>query len=250
MKYLTVLVFGLFISALATASECTIDLQYDIEVSSKALRVSDQTETIYEIRQGGWLSVKGEPVELDDEQRALAEEYAGEVAALVPQWMELVSTALTVAEKSLKVAFSAAFGEESEAVAKSGEALASARERFEASSSAEDGVYSISVFALNDLDGAFDEEFSEDIEDAIMASLGSIFIEIGKALISSDSDFDESMESFGNRMDLMGEELESMSDGLEETAEELCDGMRKVQKLERKLMKEVPELAGYQLFAT
>ena len=58
------------------------------------------------------------------------------------------------------------------------------------------------------------------------------------------------MDSFGKRMNVMGEELESMGEGLEETAEELCAGMERVQKLEHKLMKEIPELADYQLFAS
>lgn len=250
MKYFIVFIFATLLSGLATADECTIDLKYNVKVSPEALIVSNETETLYQIQQGGFLTLKSEPVELDEKQRALAEEYAGEVAALVPQWIFLVSNALIVAEESLEVAFTAAFGEDSAAVAKSTQAMASARERFEASSSAENGVYSISVFALNDLDGAFDEEFSEDIEDAIMASLGSVFIEIGKTLMSSEASFDQRMENFGERMDIMGEELESMGEGLKETAEELCAGMEKVQTLEQKLMKEVPELADYQLFAS
>jgi len=250
MKYFTVLIFGILLSTLAAADECTVDLNYNIEVSSKALIVSDESETIYEIRQGGLLSVKGASVALDEGQMALAEEYAGEVAVLVPQWIALVSSALTVAEQALEVAFTALFGENSAAVSKSTEALANARARFEASSSVEDGVYSISVTAFDSVGGAFDEEFDEEIEDAVMASLGSIFVEIGKALMSPDADFEESMEAFGERMDVMGKELEAMGEGLEGTAEELCKGMRKVEKLEKKVMKEIPELADYQLFGS
>lgn len=250
MKHFAVFFFGILLSGLAVAGECTIDLKYDIKASSEALTVSNESGIIYEIQAGGLLTVKGEPIELDENKRALAEEYAGEVAALVAQWIALVSSALTVAEESLEVAFGAAFGEESAAVTKSTQAMASARERFEASSSAEDGVYEISVFAFNDMEGAFDEEFSEDIEDAIMASMGAVFVEIGKTLISSDAGFDESMESFGKRMDIMGGELESMGEELEGTAEELCSGMRRIQKLEQQIMKEIPELAGYRLFVS
>ena len=249
MRRFTLFIFGLFLSSSALAAECTIDLNYNIQVSSKALSVSDETETLYKIQQGGLLAVKGKSVALNEEQRALTEEYAGEVAALVPQWIALVSDALTVAEESLGVAFAAAFGDDSAAVAKTTQALASARERFEASSSAQDGVYSISVLAFNDVDGAFDEEFSEDLEDAVMASLGSVFAEIGKTMIASEGSFEERMEDFGRRMDLMAEELKSMGERLEETAEALCDGMKNVQKLERKLRKEVPELKDYPLFA-
>jgi hypothetical protein len=83
-----------------------------------------------------------------------------------------------------------------------------------------------------------------------MASLGSVFIEIGKTLISSDADFDARMNDFAERMDTMGEVLESMGEELGETAGELCSGMRKVQKLEQRIMKEIPELADYQLFVS
>jgi hypothetical protein len=249
MKRFTLFIFGLLLSSSALASECTIDLNYNIEVSSEALTVSDETETIYTIAQGGLLTVKGQSVALNQEQRTLAEEYAGEVAALVPQWIALVSDALSVAEESLGVAFTAAFGEGSAAVTKVTQALASARERFEASSSAQDGVYSISVLAFNDEEGAFGEEFNEDLEDAVMASLGSAFAEIGKTLIASEGSFNERMESFSQRMELMGDELDSMGEGLEEIAETLCDGMKNVQKLERKLRKEVPELEDYQLLS-
>ncbi len=250
MKRLATLILGLFLSSSVLATECTIDLNYNIQVSSEALLVSDETETIYTIAQGGLLTVKDESVALNEQQRALAEEYAGEVAALVPQWIALVSEALAVAEESLGVAFAAAFGEDSAAATKVPQALASARKRFEASSSAQDGVYSISVLAFNDEEGAFDEEFNEDLEDAVMASLGSVFAEIGKTLVSSEDSFNERMESFSRRMEIMRDELESMGEGLQETAEALCDGMKNVQKLERKLRKEVPELADYQLLSS
>ncbi len=250
MKHFTVLIFGILLSALVAADECTVDLNYNIKVSSTALTVSGKSETIYEIGQGGLLSVKGASVALNEGQLALAEEYAGEVAVLVPQWITLVSSALTVAEQALNVAFTALFGEDSEAVSRSTVALANARERFENSSSVENGVYSISVTAFDSVGGAFDEEFDEEIEDAVMASLGAVFLEVGKTLLSSEADFDDSLANFGSRMDHMGEELEAMGAGLEGAAKELCQGMRRVQKLEQRVMEEIPELADYQLFGS
>lgn len=250
MKHLAILICAALLSTLAVADECTVDLNYNLRVSSEFLSVSDESQIIYEIHQGGVLTVKGQAVALDEQQSALAEEYAGEVAVLVPQWIALVSSALTVAEEGLRVAFTAVFGEDSAATIKSTEALKNARIRFENSSSVEDGVYSISVSEFTSGGGAFDEEFDEEIEDAVMASMGSIFVEIGKTLLSSDEDFEDTMESFGERMENMGRELEVMGEGLEATVDELCDSMRKVQKLERKVMREIPELADYPLFAS
>ena len=248
MKHLAIFILGMVLSSLASTEECSVDLNYNIRVSSEFLEVSDASEVQYLIRQGGLLSVKGVPVVLNEEQKTLAENYAGEVGALVPQWILLVSNALGVAEEAIRVAFGAAFGDDSEAAKKSTQALASARERFENSSNVEDGVYSIMVDSFGGVDGAFDEEFSEEIEDAVMASIGTIFLQVGKALLSSDEEFEGSMEAFGERMDRMGEELEGMGEALEETAQELCNGVHKVQRLEKQLAEEIPQLANYPLF--
>ena len=248
MKYLAILITGMFFSSLALSQECTIDLKYDIRVSSEFLEVSDTDGVVYEIKQGGDLTVKGVPVDLDEQQKVLAEEYAGEVAAMVPQWINLVSNTLTVAEEAIRVAFSAAFGDDSAAVEKSTQALSRARERFENSSSAGDGVYTIKVNSLNGVDGAFDEDFEEELDDIVMSSVGLLFIELGKVLISSDENFAKSMESFGERMDRMGAEMETMGDELKKTASKLCDDMKHARELEDELSKQIPELKGYHLF--
>jgi hypothetical protein len=248
MKFFPLLIIGIFFSSLALSDECTIDLNYDIRVSSQFLEVSDKDGVVYEIRQGGDLTVKGVAVELNEQQKELAEEYAGEVAAMVPQWINLVSRALTIAEEAIRVAFSAAFGDDSAAVEKSTQALAKAREKFENSSSADDGVYTIAVNSLNDVDGAFDEDFEEELEDIVMSSVGLLFVELGKTLMSSDRNFEQSMEEFGERMDRMGDELETMGDELEKTASKLCDDMEHARALEDELSDQIPELKGYRLF--
>lgn len=248
MKFLPFLIIGILFSSLAVSDECNIDLNYNIRVSSEFLEVSNEGGVIYEVRQGGDLTVKGVPVDLNEQQKELLEEYAGEVAAMVPQWINLVSNALTVAEEAIRVAFSAVFGDDSAAVEKSTEALARAREKFESSSSVNEGVYAITVNSLNDADGAFDEEFSEELEDIVMSSVGLLFVELGKVLISSDKDFEQSMEAFGERMDRMGSELETMGGELERTASKLCDDMQHAQALEDELSDKIPQLKGYRLF--
>jgi len=248
MRFLAIFVFTVLLSTISVAEECDVDLKYNIRVSSEFLEVSDEKEVLYEIVQGGALTMRGEPVDLNARQKRLAEEYAGEVAALVPQWINLVSNALIIAEEAIRVAFTAALNDDGSAANKSAQSLADVRQRFEKSSSEENGVYSISMTSFDELDGAFSDDFSEDIEDIVMSSLGAMFVQIGKALLSSDQSFDQSMEAFGERMDRMGEELEIMGEGLEDAAEELCDGVKRIQALEESLAQEIPELAGYTLF--
>ncbi|MFT5710375.1 MAG: hypothetical protein ACI8QT_001069 [Halioglobus sp.] len=248
MKHLAILIIGIFFSSLALSDDCSIDLNYDIRVSSQFLEVSGKDGVVYEIKQGGDLTVKGVPVDLNEQQKELTQTYAGEVAAMVPQWINLVSKALSVAEEAIQVAFSAAFGDDSAAVEKSTQALARAREKFESSSSVDDGVYTIAVNSLNDVDGAFDEDFSEELEDIVMSSVGLLFVELGKVLISSDKDFEQSMKAFSERMDRMGDELKTMGGELEKTASKLCDDMQHAQALEDELSDKIPQLKGYGLF--
>lgn len=249
MKRLTIFLFGILLSTLAMAEEeCSLDLQYDIQVSSQALKVSRDNQELYQILQGGQLAVTGEPVKLSANQAALAEEYAGEVAVMVLQWVELVPQALEVARVAVTGAFTAAFGEDSAPVTTSAKALALAGETFERSVSVEDGVYSISMTEFNNIEDTLEEELSEEIEDAIMSSLGSVFVEVGKAMMSTDGSFEEQMTAFGERMDRMGQELDIMGESLEDTADQLCSGMKRVQQLEQRVEKEIPELADYTLF--
>ncbi len=250
MKRFTTLLFGVLLSALAMAEEdCSIDLQYDFEVSSHALEVSRESKTLYQVLQGGQLNVRGEAVELDGEQAELAQEYAGEVAALILQWVELIPRALELAEVTVAGAFTAAFGEDSAPVTTSARVLALARETFERSVTVEDGAYSISMTEFNSLEETMGEELTEEMEDALMSSLGSLIIEFGQAVVSSEGSFEERMTAFGARIDVMDKELGRLDEELEDISRDLCAGKRKVRKLEQRVEKEIPELAEYMLFA-
>jgi len=248
MKHLLVFVLATLLSTLAVAKECTIDLNYTIRVSSEFLEVSDEKEVIYKIVQGGALAVKGEPVDLSAQQKRLTEEYAGEVAALVPQWINLVSSALAVAEKAIKVAFEVSLDDEDSAASQSARALASVRARFEENTSAEKGIYSISVTSFNDIDGAFSEGLDDEIEDIVASSLGSVFAELAKTMMSSEDTFAQRIEALGERMDRMGQALEGLGQSLEDTAQEVCAGVKKIRAMEEPLAREIPRLAAYRLF--
>ena len=212
MQRSTLLLCGLLLAPASMASEdCSVDLRNDFRVSSKALEVSSGGTTLYEIRHGGDLTVRAEAVDLDSEQRALAEQYAGDVGALASQWIELVSEALGLVGESLEKAFGEAFGKDNAATVQVALAAARAKQKFESISRDDKGVYSVYADEFNDLGAVLGEE----IEDAVKASLGTLFIEIGEAIKSEEGSFKERMEAFGRRMEVMGSELEHMARSLE-----------------------------------
>ncbi len=245
MKRVALLLCGVLLSTASMADEeCSVDLRHDLRVTSESLEVSSEGKTLYEIRRGGHLSVKGKPVELTGEQQELAGDYAGDVAAVVVQWIELVSNALEVVGKSLGAAFGEAFGPDSPAAVNSARAVAKAKEKFDGMTKAEDGVFRLSLEQFNELG----DSLGEDVESAIATSMGSLFVEIGKAMMPGEGSFGERMEAFGNRMDRMGHELEQMGDILEDTGAALCEDMKEIRQREKQLLKGIPELSPYPLF--
>jgi len=224
--------------------ECSINIQHDITVTSESLLVSAQNEELYEIVQDGYLSVAGKDVELSEEQRALTEHYAGEVAALVPQIIELVSEALTVAGKSLEIALTGVFGENNELTSNPAKAMEEARVAFVATARPEEGVYRL----VSEDYESFGENLEADLEDAVGEAMGAMLGQMGSAMTSGEGSFVEKMEAFGERMELIGEEIEASASVLEETGDALCQDMREIRTLERELTTAVPALEGYSLF--
>ena len=245
MKKAALLLSGLLLSTAATASaDCTIKLQQDIRVSNESMRITHQHKTLYEIHQGGHLSIDGNVVNLSPQQRAMAEEYAGEIAALVPRWIAMVSEALILTESSLEMALGDAFGPESEAALKSTGAVAQARKNFERRAMPAKGEYRLFASEYNDLE----DTLEEDLEDTIGSAMGAVFAEIGRSLASGEGSFMQKMDAFGEHMQRMGEAMGNAGEVLKETGEELCISVKDIQQLETEIAKEIPQLAEYPLF--
>ena len=94
----------LLLTATVAKADCTIKLQQDIDVSSESISINRNGKTLYQISQGGHLSIEGNAVDLSQQQSEKTEQYAGELAALVPRWVTMVSDALLLTESSLELA--------------------------------------------------------------------------------------------------------------------------------------------------
>jgi hypothetical protein len=239
------LLSGLLMSMAGMAyADCAIELQHDIRVSNESLRITERGKTLYEIREGGHLSIDAKVVNLNSRQQALTEKYAGEIAALVPRWITMVSEALVLTESSLELALGNAFGTDSEASVKSTEAVAQARKNFERRAMPRKGEYRILASEYNDLE----ESLEEELEDTFGSAMSAVLAEIGRSLASGEGSFLQKMDAFGEHMRRVGEAMGNAGKVLEETGEELCINVKDIQQLERDIAKEIPKLAEYALF--
>ena len=226
----------------ATAEDdngCTIDIKHDIRVSAERLSVAAGDESLYDIEQGGALAVRGQPVELSSDQRALVENYAGELSALIPQVIELVSSALALAGSSVSAAFREAFGEDSSSGDKLAAALDEARLAFEARAKPEPGVY-----VLAESQDEFGDELEEEMDTLVGEAMAEVMSEIGRALTSGEGSFLERMEAFGEGMEAVGREIEQSSDVVADWSEEVCANVERVRELEREVQRQVPAFSG------
>jgi hypothetical protein len=245
MKKAAFLLSGLLLSTAGMATaDCSIKLRQDISVDNQSMRITGQGKTLYEIRQGGHLSIDGKVLELSRRQRVMAEEYAGEIAALVPRWITMVSEALVLTESSLALALGDAFGPDSDASVKATGAVALARENFERRAISGNGEYQLSASTYNDLD----ESLEEELEDTFRSAMSAVLAEIGRSLASDEGSLVEKMDAFGEHMKRAGDAMGNAGEALEETGAELCISMKDIQKLEREIVKEIPQLAEYPLF--
>jgi hypothetical protein len=234
---------GLLLLSQATSadSECDVELQQDLRVSSESLQVYSESTLLYEIRQGGYLNIDRQELELKEEQRKLAEHYAGQVAAWAAQWIELASSTIEFMGESLELALTEAFGKDSPAVLKSGHALEKIKADFDRIAKSEDGSYFISAQDFDELE----DSFSEDLEADIGAALDTIFTEMSKKLVSGEGSFLERLKEFITRADRVGQELEQQARVLAERSRTLCEEMKEIRKLEKSVSREIPQLAPY-----
>jgi hypothetical protein len=74
-------------------------------------------------------------------------------------------------------------------------------------------------------------------------SAGHMMVLIGKMMLNGEggmADFEQKMEAFGESMEARGE-------ALEKSAEAMCGQMKKLDALETKMQKEIPEIAAFDL---
>lgn len=218
---------------------CEITIRHDVRVNLDRVSVSSAEEPLYDIGHGGLMTVRGEPVRLNKEQRALVEEYGGELAALVPQLIELAAAALRFAGDSLSSAFDEAFGAQSATGDRLALALAEASERFEARAKPEPGVY-----VLGKRDDDLGNELDEEIDNLVSAAMEEAVQGVGSLLFFGEGTFVERMRAFSEGMERVGHEVERSSAVVSDWSKEVCSSMERARALEAQVAQQVPEFSG------
>lgn len=191
----------------------------------------------------------GKEVKLNAEQRALVDNYADSLANQVPEFVALVTDAITLASTAVNTALTPLLGDETSA--RVAELMDNVNERLGEVMHKDGDSYYVGV-TDGSIDEVFDKEFEREIENLVQDSVGTLMIKLGTEILSSEGDsFEAKMDAFGKKMEAMGEqierEMESQSKTLEARATKVCDQFETLLALESELRTKVPALSELEI---
>ncbi|GAA5190237.1 DUF2884 family protein [Ferrimonas gelatinilytica] len=227
--------------------QCDLSFQHTLEVDSERLLVSENKKILYRFEQGRlWLG--DEEVPLTPVQHDALALYQSQLLVNAKALVGVVDEALGLATVAVDevVTELGALGVEADSLTGLMEGV---RQRVQGSLVTGSGSYKLSGETMNNLESEIDDAVSEQLEQAITASVGSVMVMMGQALADGEAgSFEEKMEKFGRSMEQMGERLEArveaQSEEIERKAEAMCQDWIAVDQIEGEVQRLIPELNG------
>ena len=233
---------------------CNIKFEKDLAISSQLVSMKDGNTELWRINNNGQLWLDGKAVTTDSNTQALLREYQAGVRTQALETVALVEDALVLAADAVDSVLTELSGSS----LKQHPALQTALDNIKTStgnivvSSGEN----INIYGsrFDSLDDAFGAEFEQAIEEAVTNSMGSILMQVGKAMTSSEGNFEQRMQAFGERMEHFGKDLEARMDikaqALEQRGDAMCSNLQALDALESQIQQAIPQMQQYDLIET
>ena len=225
---------------------CNIELEAGININENSIEFFNEKSktTLYKIDHDKTLIVAGKTITLDNKQQALVTQYSTSIKAMVPKVREIAIEGVDLALEGVNLAFNELLGEGNSVGADLTKELANLRDEIAQRYTLEHGF---TIGEDGDHGELLGEEFEQRIETvvekAVMSSLGSIMMAVGKEMMSSNGDsntFETRMEKFGESIEY---EMETRAKKIEHKADKLCLAALKIDGLEEQLKASVEPLA-------
>ncbi|WP_110458520.1 YggN family protein [Shewanella algidipiscicola] len=229
-------------------SQCEVSLNYDVAVEPQKLVISEAEKEVYRIEVGK-LYVDGVEVQLDAKQRTLINQYADEVSRQLPEVIDLVHDAVSIASTAVSMALTPLLGDASGA--KIDEMMTGLSQRIDTVAYQNGDKFYLGA-TESSLEETFGQEFEQQMEQLVQSSIGSMMMTLGSEMMKGDGDsFEQKMQAFATKMDNVGKDIEvqieQQSNDLQQRADKLCDDFQQLVALESQLRQQVPELTAYPL---
>ncbi|MCC5854533.1 MAG: DUF2884 family protein [Idiomarina sp.] len=237
----------------STSHQCQVSFDYDLHASNDYVAVSHDGQERWRITDNGQLFLAGQPVRVSATQQDLLHQYkmgnerqAGGIVMIMEDASELVSYALTTT-------FSELFGGRSRVVRRVESLNETLQDEFRSIASYESGIYSIRGSEIDAFGDRLSSTLDSEIEEIITESMGSMFMMIGRALLTGSGSFENRMNQFEQRMETWAEsfeqEIELRAERIEQRAEFMCQDFAALAEIEHELIAWQPAFADYALFS-
>ncbi|MGQ8366603.1 DUF2884 family protein [Glaciecola sp. 1036] len=222
------------------SEQCDVNINAELNVAEDLMTITLDNGDILKINAQGDTWKNGSQLSLNSAQRSLTQQYYSDIKALVPDAIELASDAIAVTNTALTKVLNGLFGENNSMVQSLSETLSEIETELRDAIYQPDGSmqFGKAIFAE---EGSFSKSLNTKIDSAVeelMAeAMGQMFVVIGKAMMSGDTD----LADFETRMENLGEELEQEieveSAKIESSAKRLCDSLEVIDNTENALQK-------------
>ncbi|WP_181405183.1 DUF2884 family protein [Aestuariibacter sp. GS-14] len=233
-----------------TGNQCNTQLHGSINYQYGKLTVTTEEGDAVLITPKHELFIKGEKVELSDDEQRWVSDYYTSIETAIPMTVQIATEGLHVASFAVTEVFSEMLGTDNEMVQEFDEFFTDLKAELDTRFYATDGSYQFNSEGLNGnnwIDDTWEDEFESRVENLVEKSMGHMLMAIGRQMLFEDGD----MEDFASRMENFGATIEervgAQTEALEQKADELCTVLAKADYAETRMQKHIPGLNGLDL---
>ncbi len=261
MKYtygynIVISIIGLLLSfPLLAYQSCAIELSAGIEIKPTSITFFEQNTgrhrselTLYTINDNESLLISGEKISLTLEQSRLIDAYDTHIRQLVPKVKSIAIEGVDLAIEGVGISFNSLLGDGNTVGQELITELKVLRQKIDVSLSNQHEII-IGVEGLES-DTLLGEDFELRIESAmrkaIMGSMCSLLVALGKQMINDDElGFDNKIDTFSQTIE---REMESRVKIIEGKVEQLCSDFIKLEMIETQLQGRIAQLQPINVF--
>ncbi|WP_339769163.1 YggN family protein [uncultured Paraglaciecola sp.] len=253
MRFLWLIFLCFPIANVKAEYKCDVELNYGLVVTTNQIRVIDNSRTVYQINNDDQLIVKGQWVALSPKQQRELKELADGVHHVVPKMILLASEGVELAIETVEHVYLGLVGDEHDSYEKLRSSLARVQSRVKEKFIHAGSNFYMGPGTLENVDDLVDRELEEQIEEAMNTSLGGILSAIG-GLVSESTSTEEKIAKLAEKIDSIGnsvdEVITSKGQTLQQKAHWFCNEFNRLDRVENRLRRDIPELAQYDVVSS
>ncbi len=233
---------------------CSLQFKDDLVIAADDVRLQRANHDLWRIDSSGKLWLDGKKVNTDAATTESLKNYQHGLRTQSHAVVGLVADAMQMAATAVDKVVQALGGENPQLQASVDQAIGTLKQHVDTIVVQKGGDIRINGSKINNVDGKFEKEFEQAVEQSMMKLTGAMMMAMGQSMSEGGGNFEEKMTAFGEKMDKFGNDLEvemkAKSDGLEARGEQICTQLRELDVIEQQIQAQVPAMKVYDLIDT